>query len=69
MNSDRVKGTIDILAGSAKRTAGELTNDIPLQIKGVAQQVKGRLEDALGKVEDAVDKANVEANCPPNKRQ
>lgn len=30
MNDDRVKGAIDILAGSAKRKVGELTGDTPL---------------------------------------
>lgn len=68
MNSDRVKGTIDILAGSAKRMTGELTGDTPLQIKGIAQQVKGRIEDALGKVKDGLHEANLEANRPPDKR-
>lgn len=68
MNSDRIEGTIDILAGGAKRKVGELTDDIPLQIKGIAQQVKGRIEDALGKVEDGLHEANIEANRAPDKR-
>lgn len=68
MNSNRVKGTIDILAGSAKRKAGKLTGDTPLQIKGIAQQVKGKLEDALGKAEDGFHEVTLEANRPPDKR-
>ena len=35
MNKDRVKGAIDEVVGSAKRKAGELTGDTPLQIKGL----------------------------------
>lgn len=35
MNRDRVKGTIDILAGSAKHNFGELTGDTPLRIEGI----------------------------------
>ncbi|MGB6691340.1 MAG: CsbD family protein [Terracidiphilus sp.] len=58
MNRNRVKGTIDEVVGSVKRTAGKLTGDTPLQVKGIAQQVKGKLESALGKGKDVVHKAN-----------
>jgi uncharacterized protein YjbJ (UPF0337 family) len=54
MNKDRVKGAIDEVVGSAKRKAGELTGDTPLQIKGIAQQVKGKLENTWGNAKDAV---------------
>ncbi len=58
MNRDRVKGTIDEMVGSAKQTAGKLTGDTPLQVKGMAQQVKGKLENTLGKAKDAVRETN-----------
>src|SRR5580692_11433040 len=61
MNSDQVNGTIDEVVGSAKQKAGKLTDNTPLQVKGVAQQVKGKLENALGDVKDAVRGANQEA--------
>ena len=54
MNRNRVNGTIDEVVGSAKRTAGKLTGNTPLQVKGMAQQVKGKLENTLGKAKDAV---------------
>lgn len=54
MNQDRVKGTIDELVGSAKQTAGNLTGNTTLQVKGIAQKVKGKLESALGRAKDAV---------------
>jgi uncharacterized protein YjbJ (UPF0337 family) len=54
MNKDRVKGKIDEVVGSAKRKAGKLTSNTPLQVKGMAQQVKGKLESTLGKAKDAV---------------
>jgi uncharacterized protein YjbJ (UPF0337 family) len=60
MNSDRVKGAIDNVAGTAKRKTGQLIGDTPLQIKGIAQQVKGKLESAWGNAKDAVHKANKE---------
>jgi len=54
MNKHRVKGTADEILGTAKRKLGELTNDKPLQVKGLAQQVKGKLESAWGQAKDAV---------------
>ena len=54
MNRDRVKGTIDEVAGSAKRKAGELTGNTKLQVEGVVQQAKGKVENAWGKTKDAV---------------
>jgi uncharacterized protein YjbJ (UPF0337 family) len=61
MDKDRIKGTIDEVAGSAKRQAGELTGNTQLQVKGMAQQVKGKVEIAWGKAKDAVHDANQEA--------
>jgi uncharacterized protein YjbJ (UPF0337 family) len=49
-----VKGTIDEVAGSAKRKAGELTGNTKLQVEGVVQQAKGKVENAWGKTKDAV---------------
>jgi uncharacterized protein YjbJ (UPF0337 family) len=54
MNKDRVKGMMDEVAGSAKRKAGELTDNPKLQAEGVIQQVKGKVENAWGKTKDAV---------------
>jgi uncharacterized protein YjbJ (UPF0337 family) len=54
MNKDRVKGTVDVMVGSAKQNAGKLTGNTPLQVKGMAQQVKGKLENTLGNAKDAV---------------
>jgi len=54
VNRDRVKGTIDEVAGSAKRKAGELTGNTKLQVEGVVQQAKGKVENAWGKTKDAV---------------
>ena len=67
MNRDRVKGMIDEVAGSAKRKAGELTDDTRLQVKGMAQQVKGKVEGAWGKakeaVRDAIDDTEVQLDA------
>jgi uncharacterized protein YjbJ (UPF0337 family) len=61
MNKDQVKGTIDEVAGSAKRKAGELTGNTQLQVEGMVQQVKGKVEHAWGNARVAVDDANQEA--------
>jgi uncharacterized protein YjbJ (UPF0337 family) len=52
MNRDRVKGAIDEVVGSAKRTGGSCNTR--LQVKGMAQQVKGKVEGAWGKAKDTV---------------
>ena len=57
MNKDQVKDTIDELVGSVKRKAGELTDDTPLQIKGIAQQVKGKVENAWGNAKEGLSDA------------
>ena len=54
MNRDQVKGTIDEVAGFAKRKAGELTDSPKLQAEGMAQQLKGKVEGAWGKAKEAV---------------
>ena len=61
MDTNRIKGTIDELVGSAKRKAGEVTGDGQLQIQGMVQQVKGKVENAWGKAKGAVREANEEA--------
>lgn len=68
MNNDRVKGAIDKVVGTAKRKAGELTGDTPLQIQGIAQQVKGSLESTWGKAKDAVQQASEESRTQPTRR-
>jgi uncharacterized protein YjbJ (UPF0337 family) len=65
MNKDRVKGTVDEVVGSAKRKAGDLTNDVHLQVEGMAQQVKGKVENAWGKAKDAVREANENPAAKP----
>jgi uncharacterized protein YjbJ (UPF0337 family) len=54
MNKDRVTGIIDEVAGSAKRKAGELTDNPKLQAEGMIQQAKGKVESAWGKAKDGL---------------
>jgi uncharacterized protein YjbJ (UPF0337 family) len=61
MDKDRVKGTIDDVAGRAKRQVGEWTGDTNAQVEGAAQQVKGKAEKAWGNVKDAARDAKEEA--------
>ena len=61
MDKDRVKGTIDDVAGRAKRQVGEWTGDTETQADGAAQQVKGKVEKAWGNVKDSVRDAADEA--------
>ena len=68
MNKDRAKGTYDVVVGSAKRKAGELTDNTQLQVEGMVQQVKGKVENAWGKAKDAVHEANQEAEVKHDTR-
>jgi uncharacterized protein YjbJ (UPF0337 family) len=61
MDSDRIKGKADDIAGRAKRQVGEWTGDTETQSEGAAQQVKGKVENAWGKAKDAVRDATDDA--------
>lgn len=54
MDSDRIKGKADDVAGRVKRQVGEWTGDTETQAEGAAQQAKGKAENAWGKTKDAV---------------
>jgi uncharacterized protein YjbJ (UPF0337 family) len=54
MDSDRIKGKADDIAGRVKRQVGEWTGDTETQAEGAAQQLKGKVENAWGKTKDAV---------------
>jgi uncharacterized protein YjbJ (UPF0337 family) len=54
VDKDRVKGTINEMAGRAKRQVGEWTGDTDAQMEGLAQEVKGKAQNAWGGVKDAV---------------
>ena len=54
MDSDRIKGKADEVAGRTKRQVGEWTGDKETQAEGAAQEVKGKVENAWGKTKDAV---------------
>ena len=60
MDSDRIKGKADDIAGRAKRQVGEWTGDTQTQAEGAAQQVKGKVQNAWGKAKDAVRDATDE---------
>jgi len=62
MNSEKLKGTIDVAAGSAKRKVGEWTGSTKTEVEGAAQQIKGKAEKAVGAVKDAVHDAQKDAD-------
>jgi uncharacterized protein YjbJ (UPF0337 family) len=61
VDKDRAKGTMNEIAGRARRQAGEWTGDTDAQIKGLAQEVKGKAQKTLGGVKGAVRAARDEA--------
>jgi uncharacterized protein YjbJ (UPF0337 family) len=54
MNKDQMKGMIDEVAGSAKRKAGELTDNPKLLAEGMVQQAMGKAEGAWGKAKEVI---------------
>jgi uncharacterized protein YjbJ (UPF0337 family) len=66
MDSDRIKGKADDVAGRVKRQVGEWTGDTETQAEGAAQQVKGKVENAWGKTKDAVRDATDDAKRKAN---
>jgi len=69
MDKNIVKGTIDDVAGRAKRQVGEWTGDTNTQVAGAAQQVKGKAEKAWGTVKDAALDAKNKAQQAHDKEQ
>ena len=61
MDSDRIKGKANEVAGRAKRQVGEWTGDSESQVEGGAQEVKGKVQNAWGKTKDAVRDASDDA--------
>jgi uncharacterized protein YjbJ (UPF0337 family) len=57
VNKDQVLGIIDEVAGSAKRKAGELTDNPKLQVEGMVQQAKGKVQGVWGKAKESVHDA------------
>jgi uncharacterized protein YjbJ (UPF0337 family) len=69
VDKDRLKGTINEVAGRAKRQVGEWTGDTGAQIDGLAQEVKGKAQKAWGGVKDAVRTGRNEAGREQDKTE
>jgi uncharacterized protein YjbJ (UPF0337 family) len=61
MDKDRAKGTINEVAGRAKRQVAEWTGDKDAQIEGIAQEVKGKAQKVWGSAKDALRTAKDES--------
>ena len=60
-DKQRVKGTLNEIAGRARRQVGEWTGDTGTQAKGLAQERKGKAQQAWCTVKDALRLLRVEA--------
>jgi uncharacterized protein YjbJ (UPF0337 family) len=54
MDKERLKGSINEIAGRAKRQVGEWTGDKTAQVEGLAQEMKGKAQLAWCGVKDAL---------------
>jgi uncharacterized protein YjbJ (UPF0337 family) len=62
MDSDRIKGKAEDIAGRVKRQVGEWTGNEDAQAEGAAQQIKGKVQNAWGKAKDAAKDAADDAD-------
>ena len=53
--SNQVEGKVDKGIGTAKRAAGDATDNYSTEIKGAAQQVRGDVKQGLGTAENKLD--------------
>lgn len=54
--TDKIKGTVNIAAGKAKRAIGDATDDADMMAKGAAQEIKGNAQKLKGAVKDKINK-------------
>ncbi|HUA97276.1 MAG TPA: CsbD family protein [Terracidiphilus sp.] len=57
MDKDRIKGTMDEIAGRVERQVGEWTGDTKAQIEGGLKELKGGARRAWGETKDAAREA------------
>lgn len=55
--SDRVEGTVDEYVGKVKRAKGDVTDDLPGEVKGGLQEVKGKAQQNVGIAKNKLDDA------------
>jgi uncharacterized protein YjbJ (UPF0337 family) len=56
-NYDKLKGTMNVSAGSLKEGVGKATGDQEMESEGTVQKTKGRAQKLSGAVQDSVKKA------------
>lgn len=61
MNSDRIEGAANDVAGQAQEGFGKLTGDREQQSEGLARQVAGRAQEAYGEARERAQEAYGEA--------
>jgi uncharacterized protein YjbJ (UPF0337 family) len=61
IDKNRIKGKMDVVAGTAKQKIGHATGNTRLEVEGAVQNIKGKVETVVGKAADAVKNANAEA--------
>jgi len=62
LDGERLRGTINEIAGRAKRQVGEWTGDSTAQVEGLAQEMKGKAQLAWCGVKDALRTLQAEAD-------
>ncbi len=53
---DQVEGTLHEVKGTAKKTAGHVTNNLDLTTEGQAEQLAGTVQKKIGQIEKVFEK-------------
>lgn len=64
MDEDRMKGSVQKIAGDVKVAAGKATGDQKLQAEGRSDQVGGKIRNAIGGIKDALRQATGRGQPP-----
>jgi uncharacterized protein YjbJ (UPF0337 family) len=57
MHRIRIAGAGRVISGGLKETAGKLTGDRALQVRGVLEKSVGRVQAAVGRAADSLSEA------------
>ena len=57
MNTDKLKGKANEVAGAAQKKTGEMTGKEDWQAKGSEREMKGKAQGVVGGAKDQADKA------------
>ncbi len=53
---DQIQGKLHELKGTAKQTAGQVTNNPTLEAKGQSEKLAGKIQKKVGQIEKVIER-------------